>query len=147
GHILAFKPRSSRPLASKVEGLPPIKAKGLNALGWEVLALTTVDRRSRPTVGKYLPGLEGKQGGVAGHMQPLAHDTDLSALLLVETPVGCWWCEMPEMTQIVLVELPEGKSGRYTREPIRVTGKLVLNATDPENFFYTIQDAKVRTTK
>lgn len=48
------------------------------------------------------------------------------------------------MTGILLVELPEGKSFHYTRGPIRVRGKLVLNATDPENFLYTIRDAEVQ---
>jgi hypothetical protein len=45
---------------------------------------------------------------------------------------------------MVLVEMPEGKAARYTRERIRVTGKLKLNATDPENFLYLVQDAEVR---
>ena len=78
-------------------------------------------------------------------MQPLGEGTDLGAFMLVEHPVGCWYCEMPEVTGIVLVELPEGKSGRYTRERVTVTGKLTLNATDPENFLYTLRDAKVST--
>jgi hypothetical protein len=50
---------------------------------------------------------------------------------------------MPEVTNIVLVELPEGKVGRNTRERIRISGKLTLNRTDPENFLYIIRDAKM----
>jgi hypothetical protein len=45
------------------------------------------------------------------------------------------------MTGIVLVELPEDKTHRFTRGRVRVRGKLVLNARDPENFLYTIRDA------
>ena len=78
-----------------------------------------------------------------GYMQPLGEDTDLGAFMLVEHPIGCWFCEMPDMAHIVLVELPEGKSGRYTRDPVRVSGKLQLNANDPENFFYIVTGAKV----
>lgn len=146
GHSLAFKPRSSRPLESKVglAALPPIDPKGLNNLAWEVVAETTVDRQARPTFAKYLRELDGKQVVLRGHMQPLGEDTDLGAFMLIEHPIGCWYCEMPEMTGIVLIELPEGKSGKFTRDRIRVTGTLKLNATDPENFLYTLRDAKVR---
>mgnify|MGYP000701770585 CR=1 FL=1 len=44
---------------------------------------------------------------------------------------------------IVLVEMPRGKSQRVLRGPIKVEGKLSLNGTDPENFLYTIDRAKV----
>jgi hypothetical protein len=50
---------------------------------------------------------------------------------------------MPEVTGIVLVELPEGKTVTYTRNQLKVTGKLNLNATDPENFLYTVKGANV----
>jgi tetratricopeptide (TPR) repeat protein len=145
-HAERFQPRSSRPLLSKagLAALPAIDPTGVNALAWEVLAETTVDRQARPTFARYLRELDGKQVELRGHMQPLGDNTDLGAFMLIEHPIGCWFCEMPEVVGIVLVELPEGKSGRYTRDRVRVTGKLVLNATDPENFFYTVRDAKVR---
>lgn len=144
-HTLLFKPRSSRPLVSKtgLDALPPIDPKGLNALAWEMISETTVDRQARPTFAKYLRELDGKQVILRGYVQPLGDDTDLGAFLLVEHPVGCWYCEMPEVNNIVLIELPEGKSGRYTRDRVKITGKLTLNATDPENFLYTIRDAKM----
>ena len=44
---------------------------------------------------------------------------------------------------IVFVELPADKTARYTRTMLRVSGRLALNATDPEEFLYTIRDAKV----
>jgi hypothetical protein len=144
-HALLFKPRSSRPLVSKngLASLPPIDPKGLNTLAWEVIAETTVDRQARPTFAKYLRELEGKQVVLRGYMQPLGEDADLSAFLVIEHPVGCWYCEMPEVSNIVLVEMPEGKVGRHTRERVRITGKLTLNSTDPENFLYTVRDAKM----
>jgi hypothetical protein len=144
-HALLFKPRSSRPLVSKagLAALPPIDPKGINTLAWEVIAETTVDRQARPTFARYLRDLDGKQVVLLGYLQPLGEDTDLSAFLLIEHPVGCWYCEMPEVTNIVLVELPEGKVGRFTRERFRITGKLTLNRSDPENFLYIIRDAKM----
>ena len=145
GHALLFKPRSSRPLISKasLDALPAIDPKGDNVLAWEVIAETSLDRQARPTFAKYLRELDGKQVVLRGHMQPLGGDTDMGAFMLVEHPVGCWYCEMPDVIGIVLIEMPEGKSGRYTRERVKVTGKLTLNARDPENFLYTVRDAKV----
>ena len=63
--------------------------------------------------------------------------------MFIEYPVGCWYCEMPDVTGIVLVELAPGKRIRFTRGLIKVTGELHLNRTDPENFLYTIRKAKV----
>jgi hypothetical protein len=144
-HESLFKPRSSRPLVNRtgLADLPAIDSKGTNPLPWEVLAETSLDRMSRPTFAKYLKELDGKQVVLRGYLQPLGEGSDLGSFLLIENPVGCWYCEMPEMTGIVLVEMPPGRIGKYTREPIRVTGKLQLNATDPENFLYLIREAKV----
>jgi hypothetical protein len=143
-HSLTFRPRSSRPLVSKfnLTNLPPINPKGLNVLAWEVIGETTVDRKSRPTFPAYLRELDGKEVEMSGYMQPLADNTDLGVFMLVEHPVGCWYCEMPDLIGIVLVELPEGKAGKYTRDRIKVRGRLLLNADDPETFFYTIRDAQ-----
>jgi hypothetical protein len=144
-HAGAFKTRSSRPLASKLDqaALPPIDKDGVNAIPWSVVAETTVDRRYRPTFAKYLRELNGKTISLSGYMQPLGEDPDAGAFLFVENPIGCWFCEMPDITGIILIELPAGKSKPYTRSPIKVTGKLKLNENDPENFLYTISEATV----
>ncbi len=144
-HALLFKPRSTRPLVSKtaLAALPAIDPKGTNVLAWEVIGETTVDRQARPSFARYLRQLDGKRVVLRGHMQPIGEDGGLGAFLLIENPVGCWYCEMPELTHMVLVEMPEGKAARYTRERVRVTGKLKLNATDPENFLYIVGEARV----
>jgi tetratricopeptide (TPR) repeat protein len=145
GHAGLFKPRSPRPLARKLDELPlpPIDPKGVNALPWSVVTETTLDRQYRPTFPRYLKDLGGKKVMLSGYLQPLGDDADLNAFLLVEYPIGCWYCEQPETTAIILVELPEGKTYHYTRGQVRVRGKLILNATDPENFLYTIRNAEV----
>ena len=76
-------------------------------------------------------------------MQPLGEDLDMSTFMLIQYPVGCWYCEMPEITGIVFVELPADTTFRLTRDRLKVEGKLTLNATDPENFLFTIGKAKV----
>jgi hypothetical protein len=145
GHAVLFKPRSSRPLARKLEQvpLPPVDPRGVNGLPWAVISETTLDRHYRPTFASYLKELDGHQVQLVGYMQPFSDDQEPGAFLLIEYPVGCWYCEAPEVTQIVLVELPEGKTRHLTRAAVRVTGKLTLNGTDPENFLYVIRGAKV----
>src|SRR5439155_3858329 len=97
----------------------------------------------RPNFPKYLRELDGKQVSLTGFMQPLTEELEVSSFLFIEYPVGCWYCEMPETTSILYVELPAGKSRGYTRGLVKVVGKLSLNATDPENFLYTVGSAKV----
>lgn len=143
-HALAFRPRSSRPLAETIDpaDLPPIDKGKANALAWEVVGKTTVGRDGRPSFPKYLRELDGLKVTLRGHLQPLS-DGGAGAYLLIEHPVGCWWCEMPEMANLVLVELPEGKTARYVRDRVAVTGRLKLNADDPEKFLYLVRDAEV----
>jgi tetratricopeptide (TPR) repeat protein len=145
GHAGGLKPRSSRPLAGKLDeaALPPISATGVNALPWSVLGDTSVGRQFNVTFPKYLRELDGKQVTLTGFMQPLGEDLEMGTFMLIQYPVGCWYCEMPDITGIVCVELPADKSVRLTRGQLKIEGKLTLNATDPENFLFTISKAKV----
>jgi tetratricopeptide (TPR) repeat protein len=145
GHVAGMQPRSKRPLPTTVDetALPPINPNGVTPLPWAVLAETSLDRKFRPTFAKYLQELDGKQVALTGYMQPLGEDLELGSFMLIEFPVGCWYCEMPEITAIVLVELPRGQTRTYTRGAVKVVGTLSLNSTDPENFLYTIGKAKV----
>jgi Tfp pilus assembly protein PilF len=145
GHAGVLKTRSTRPLVDRqsLANLPPVKPDGLNNLPWNVVTRTTVDRQYRPTFPAYLRELDGKEVVLSGYMQPIGGDLDMGTFLLIEFPVGCWYCEMPDITAMVLVEMPKGKSHTFTREAIRVTGKLKLNANDLEDFLYKITAARV----
>ena len=50
---------------------------------------------------------------------------------------------MPDTAGIVYVLLPAGQAMPLRRGLVRVTGRLTLNASDPEDFLYTVRDAKV----
>jgi len=137
--------RSLRPLLSKhgAEFLPPISATGVNTLPWPLLAETILDRKQHPSFPKYLRELDGKQVTLTGFMQPAGDELDQSAFLLIEYPIGCWCCEAPELTGIVYVELPEGRSATFSRHLVRITGRLHLNAEDPEDWLFAVRRAKV----
>lgn len=144
-HALPFKARSRRPLVSKfrTDDLPPITAQGVNAVPWALLNDTQLDRQFRPTFPDYLKDLDGKQVSLTGFMQPIGDGLEVSSFMLVEYPVGCWYCEVPEITGIVLVELPAGKAAPITRNLVKATGTLTLNSTDPERFIFTLGKASV----
>jgi hypothetical protein len=145
-HAGSVRMRSSRPLVTKLDAtaLPSIRDDDVNVLPWSVLAETALDRKFQPTFASYLRELDGKQISLSGFMQPLGQELEMGAFLLIEYPVGCWYCEMPEITGIVLVELPDGKTATYTRGPVQVVGKLKLNSSDPENFLYSISKAQIK---
>lgn len=140
---LAF--RSRKPLVSGLLDfpLPAIDPRGTNPVPWEVFTGTRFEGKFPPTFHRYAKELDGKTVSLAGFMQPLRETDDMTAFLLIEFPVGCWYCEMPELTGIVYVEMPAGETARYERGVRRVIGRLTLNADDPEEFFYAIRGARV----
>ncbi len=144
-HLGSLKFLSRRALASMVESapLPVIDPKGVNPIPWELFAETTLAKPFKVSFPKYLQELDGKQVSMNGFMYPLREDPDMAAFLFIEAPVGCWYCEMPETTGILYVELPAGQTTRYQRGLIRIVGRLHLNASDPEEFLYSVKDTKV----
>lgn len=144
-HLGDFRPRSRRPLVAKLDlaALPAVRADAVNNLPWFVFHETIVDRNGRPTFARYLRELDGKQVALTGFLQPFDDSLDLMTCMLIEYPIGCWFCEMPEVASIAYVEFEEGKSFKFSRSLVKITGRLSLNATDPENFLYTISKARV----
>ena len=123
--------------------LPEIRPDGTNLLPWPVLNETTIEKPFKPQFLKHLRQLDGKKVAMTGYMQPVSMDFEISGFMLVEYPVGCWFCETPEPAGIVFADLGEGKSTTLKRNRVKVTGTLKLNSADPEDFLYTITGAKV----
>jgi tetratricopeptide (TPR) repeat protein len=144
GHAAGIRPRSTHPLLARRDlALPPVRGNGVNDLPWSLFAETSVDRKFHPTFPEYLHELDGKQVAITGYMQPIGENDDYSKFMLIENPVGCWYCEMPDISAIVLVQPDSPEGVNYSRSPIKITGKLTLNGSDPENFLYIITKAQV----
>jgi tetratricopeptide (TPR) repeat protein len=137
--------RSRRPLISQslAGTLPAIDPKGVNPVPWELFGETSIEKPFKVSFPKYLQELNGKQVALSGFMYPLGEDPDMAAFLFIEAPVGCWYCEMPETTGIIHVELPAGQTARFQRGLVRIVGRLSLNGDDAEDFLYAVRDARV----
>jgi hypothetical protein len=145
GHVSGFRPKSKRPLVVKLDEttLPRIQPNGVTPLVWSILAETTLDRHFQPTFPPYLRDLNGRTVSLEGYLQPIGDDVELTSFLLIENPVGCWYCEMPAITGMVQVNMTPPQAARFTRKAIRVTGKFHVNTTGAEDFLYTISNAQM----
>lgn len=141
-----FAPKSLRALAlEKIDlDLPAIKPNAFNSLPWLVLAQTQVDRKANAQYPAYLKQLENQKVQIEGHMQPVGEEYESGTFLLLENPVGCWYCEMPALNGMVLVELKDSKIARISRQPQVIKGRLQLRKDDPEKFLFTILDAEMQ---
>jgi tetratricopeptide (TPR) repeat protein len=124
--------------------LPEVRPNGVNPVPWAVLAETVVDKPFRPRFHSHLSKLDGKTVALTGFMQPVSMDPTVTGFMLIEYPVGCWFCETPEPAGIVYVEVAGGKAVPVKRGRVKVEGTLKLNASDPEDFLYTVSGASVR---
>ncbi|HEX4612218.1 MAG TPA: hypothetical protein VH092_28750 [Urbifossiella sp.] len=144
GHRGTIVFRSARPLARRFDTsvLPPVRADRPNPLPWGLLAETELGGKA-PTFPMHLLALDGKPVVLTGFIQPPGEAEAFGSFLLLEYPVGCWFCETPDPARVVSVELPAGtRTGRRTGQ-IKVTGTLVLNRDDPEDYPARVRDARV----
>jgi hypothetical protein len=137
--------RSPRPLVRSFDTsrLPPMRPDGINPLPWPLLSQTTLNRVSQPAFDKHLLNLDGKRVALTGYMQPIGDGVDTPSFLLIENPVGCWFCEAPGPNGVVLVELARDKSAMLSKEQVKVTGRLELNHNDPEAYLFILRDAAI----
>ncbi len=136
--------RSARPLARRFDTsvLPPVRADRPNPLPWGLLADTELGGKE-PAFPRHVAALDGKPVVLTGFVQPPGDAEQFGSFLLLEYPVGCWFCETPDPSRLVAVELPPGvRVGRRTGL-VKVTGTLTLNRTDPEDYPVRVTAARV----
>ena len=88
--------------------------------------------------------LDGKRVSLIGTVQADGSDEGSGSFLLIEYPVGCWFCEAPDVTNIVQVQLAGEQPAAQRSGVVRVEGVLELNRTSPEDFLLAIRDARLR---
>ncbi|MDY3559424.1 DUF3299 domain-containing protein [Gemmata sp. JC673] len=144
-HRSPIKVKSTRPLIKAFDEalLPAIDDAGVNVLPWPVLGATTITAKGKPSFAKHLANLDGKTVTLTGFMQPVKDELAVTGFLLLEYPVGCWFCEVPDPTAMLNVELKAGKTAELRKGLIKVTGTLALNRSDPESYLFSLKDARV----
>ncbi|HEY2787202.1 MAG TPA: hypothetical protein VGJ05_19740 [Fimbriiglobus sp.] len=135
---------SARPLARGFDPakLPAVRADRTNPLPWAVIADTTLGKGFKPTFPKYLEDLDGKRVALTGFMAP-APSTDSGSFLLTEYPIGCWFCESPDPTGMVRVDLAGDAAVDQKKGVLKIEGVWKLNRTNPERHLFVITNAKV----
>lgn len=110
-------------------------ANGVRRVAWSALAATQWGPDGKPTFSEALARVDGAAVRLVGYMTPLDDYGLVDVFLLVPYPVGCFFCQSPPPTGIVLVETG-GRRVRLQYEPVEVTGKIYLNRDDPNDFLY-----------
>lgn len=143
-HESTFVARSARPLIRAFDAgtLPPIRENEPNPLPWGLVAGTTVEK-GVPAFPEHLRKLDGKPVAIYGFIQAPNAVAEFAGFLLIEYPVGCWFCESPDPTALVSVELAAGMKTTSKRGLVKITGTLHLNRDNPEDYFFRITEAKL----
>ncbi len=142
---LVQKYRSARPLedTSPLPSYAPPQKGVRTEVPWIVFTKTKMSPKHDPEFPNYLKSLAGTDLTVEGYLQPFGENIDSGNFLLVENAVGCWWCEMPDLTGMIRVELGDNQPLPALRRLVEVRGKLRLNATNPESHLFFLDDAVV----
>lgn len=143
--------KSTRALVRAVDPakLPPIRPAGVTPLPWAVVTETELGAAGKPRFLQYLSDLDGKRVSVTGFVTPIGGGTggkaggDLTGFLFTENPVGCWFCDTPGPTRTLVVELTPGATTDPTRQVVKLTGTLILNRADPEQYPVRLTGAAV----
>jgi hypothetical protein len=112
-------------------------------LDWDVLAATSAGGKFPPKYPANLEPADGQEVVLNGYMCPLDEAGEMNTFLLLEIPVGCFYCLAPAPTSLVLVELAGGRREPLHYDLMKVVGRWRLNRDNPEDFLYSIHDARI----
>jgi hypothetical protein len=98
-----------------------------------------------------LQALNNKPVTIVGFMTPFEDLSDMTQFLLMPSSGGCFFCNPPSMTQVLMVDQLKDSKKRhdFIGDAIMVTGTLRLYSKDSKHpahlaeFIYALDDAKV----
>jgi|GEM_PF-1611073 len=93
--------------------------------------------------------LDGKRVTIPGFLAPYMDPDNMTKLLLIKAPVGCFFCNPPQQNGVVLVRLA-AKEKPINMDIVTITVEGTLHLIQPDckdeeaqQFFFTIDDAKI----
>ena len=121
--------------------------KGLPSTVWPVLYDITYEKKgddlyANPQFSKAAKELNGKIITLPGYIFPYQNNSMKSDHFMFSSlPLAsCFFCGVggPETALEVIMKQPF----TYTNKPIEIRGKLILNATNPDQLIYVLRDAE-----
>ena len=118
---------------------------GLPSLVWpKLMAIeveTTDDLAFKPVFSSEVRALEGKEVYLPGYIIPFQSAYKSDHIILSALPLNaCFFCGEGGPETVVEVFLKEPL--KYTDRPVEIKGLLKLNASNPEQMIYLLEDAK-----
>jgi hypothetical protein len=95
-----------------------------------------------PVFSQHLKSFQGKQVTLKGYIIPLEEVGGQGKFMLSSLPFNlCYFCGAagPE----TVVEVDSSKPIKFVTKPIRMTGVLWLNTSDPDHHIYVLKQAKL----
>lgn len=106
---------------------------GYERAKWEVLG--GFEYEEGMELPKTVAALNNKKVGIAGYMMTLEEVEDIHEFLLVESLWSCCFGTPPEVHQVIVVTMEEGKPGiDYTTAPVLVLGKMEVGEEVEDGF-------------
>jgi hypothetical protein len=133
----------------------PAPAAGPATVDWKMLDRTNAEinngmRDAKIVYPEDLKALNNKTVTIVGFMTPYEDLDDMKQFLFMPSSGGCFFCNPPDMTQVLVVDQNDGKKRHeFISEPIIVTGTLRLFTKESKHpahlaeFIYALDDAKV----
>jgi len=116
---------------------------GIPVMEWRHLTETRGSSRSGPTFLDELVERDGEHIYIVGFMVPLQQFRNMSEFILLPLPIECYFCRIPPISHVVLVQMAEDETANLYREPVLINGTLQLNEGAGTKFFYQINDARM----
>ena len=118
-------------------------AEGLDLLRWNLMRDTRGNARSGPTFTDALKEHDGQPVNIVGFMQPLNQFRDMDEFMILPLPIECYFCQIPPMRDVMLVQMKAGETTALYQEPVLLNGTLELHEGEGVKFFYTLNDAEL----
>lgn len=133
-----------QPIHRAIDPKAPLPRDGAGTvlLDWSVLAGTATNKFPIPFP-EALAAVDGNNVSLVGYMAPLTDVGTVREFLLLEMPIGCFFCLAPPPNGIVRVELAAERPLEFGATAVRLIGRLQLNRNAPEDFYFSLVDAVV----
>lgn len=120
---------------------------------WKTLSMVTFEKVydetygfevEKPSVSPLVTAFDGKAIEVSGFFIPLTGKTEQAHFMLSRFPESmCFFCGAAGPESAMQVFMADGKKVGYSKDKIKVSGTLRVNALDAANLIYTLENAKL----